>query len=234
MNVVALVIIALGSVVAGLIAAYSWNKLRAVSYSVLAWFVLAVGLAQIPYLQVKGEWQPGDLIGFMIFGILLSIPLTGLFIAWQKSSAFKNFLDAVPTWVLVSTQAYRIVGLAFLFYYFQGALPFEVGFVSGVYDLLVAISAVVLAWLLYHKSVKEKLFVVGWCGFGLLDFALAFTLAGLSFFGLIQLVPEPTAMAMPPLTIISIFQVPLAMFIHVYLITRVLQTPRIPSEFFAK
>ncbi len=234
MNVGALAIIAIGLVVTGLIAAYSWNKLRAVSYLVLAWLVLAVGLAQIPYLQVKGEWQSGDLIGFMFFSILLMIPLAGLFIAWQKSSAFKNFLDAVPTWVLVSTQAYRIVGLAFLFYYFQGALPFEVGFVSGVYDLLVASSAVVIAWLLYHKSIKEKLFVVGWCGFGLLDFAVAFTIVGLSFLGLIQLVPEPTAMAMPPLTIISIFQVPLAIFIHVYLITRVLQTPSIPSVFVTK
>ncbi len=234
MDILQFTILGLGATVTALISMYSWNKLRTVSYLISIWFVLAVALGQVPYFQVIGEWQAGDLIGFAIFGTLLSIPLGALLFAWKKNTAFQNFLETIPTWLLVSTQSYRMVGLAFLIFYLQGVLPFEVGFVTGVFDILVALSAVTVAWLVYHKSTKEKPLVLVWCGFGLLDFALAFTIVGLSFFGLIQLVPEPTAMAMPPLTIISIFQVPLAMFIHIYLINRVLHTPRIPLEYVAK
>ena len=200
---------------------YSWNKLRPLSYLMITWFILFVGLAQIPYFEVAGAWQPGDIMGFAVFGNLLSIPIIILLLAWKKSAAFNNFMDATPTWLLVSTQVYRIVGLVFLIYYFQGKLAFEVGFTSGLMDILVAISAVIVAWLVYHKPSREKSLVLAWSIFGLLDFASAFTITGLSLFGLIQLVPEPSDLGMPPLTIISIFQVPLAIFIHIYLIARV-------------
>jgi|AntRauMFilla1563_2_1112583.scaffolds.fasta_scaffold03923_3 hypothetical protein len=207
--------------VATAIVIYSWNKFRLLSYTMAAWFVLAVGLAQIPYFEVAGSWQPGDLQGFAIFSNLLSVPLIILLVAWKKSTAFRNFLDATPTWILVSTQVYRLVGLVFLIYYLQGKLAFEVGFTSGIMDVLTAISAIIVAWLVYHKPAREKTLVLAWCIFGLVDFASAFTITGLSLFGIIQLVPEPSDLGMPPLTIISIFQVPLAIFIHIYLIARV-------------
>lgn len=60
--------------------------------------------------------------------------------------AFRKFLDATPTWILVSTHVYRIVGVVFFMYYFQGKLTFEVGFTSGFIDILTAISAVIVAW----------------------------------------------------------------------------------------
>jgi hypothetical protein len=46
-------------------------------------------------------------------------------------------------------------------------------------------------------------------------------MVGLSFFGFLEIDPVPTSMAMPPLFLISLFQVPIAMFIHIYLIARI-------------
>jgi hypothetical protein len=211
----------LALIVATAIVIYSWNKFRLLSYTMAVWFVLVVGLAQIPYFEVAGAWQPGDLLGFVGFSNLLSLPVIILLLAWKKSTAFEKFLDATPTWILVITQVYRLVGIVFLIYYFQGKLAFEVGFTSGVMDVLTAISAIIVAWVIYHKPSREKTLVLAWSIFGLADFASAFTITGLSLFGVIQLMPEPSDLGMPPLTIISIFQVPLAIFIHIYLIARV-------------
>ncbi len=208
-------------IIAIVLSIYSWNRYRPFSYALLIWFFVAFGLAQIPYFQDSQTWMEGDWKGFLAFGSLLMIPVFALIVAWSKSQKFKAFLDQIPTWLLISTQAYRFAGIFFLVFYVQDKLPFEIGVVNGLLDVTVATSAIILGILIYYKGNKYNKLVLAWNGLGLLDFASAFTVVGLTFFGLMSVSPAPTPMGLPPLTLISIFQVPIAMFIHVYLIARI-------------
>ncbi|WP_373520839.1 hypothetical protein [Aquiflexum sp.] len=115
----------------------------------------------------------------------------------------------------------RFAGIFFLVFYFKEKLPFEIGVVNGLLDIIVAVTAIILALMVYKTGNKFNKLVLAWYGLGLLDFTSAFTVVGLSFFGLISVSPALTPMGLPPLTLISIFQVPIAMFIHIYLINRI-------------
>jgi hypothetical protein len=221
MNLTLLLVSAMAFLIAITVSAYSWNRYRTFSYVTIIWFLVTLGLAQIPYFQDPISWTDGDWKGFLVFGNLLMVPVILLILVWQKSSKFQAFLHRIPTWLLISTQVYRLAGIFFLFFYFQDKLPLEIGLVNGILDVVVAIGAVIVARVVYQKGAKANSLVLAWNGLGLLDFASAFTMVGVSFFGVMNIFPAPTLMAMPPLTLISIFQVPLAMFIHIYLIARI-------------
>lgn len=221
MDLTLLLVSAMAFLIAIAVSAYSWNRYRLFSYITIIWFLATLGLAQIPYFQDPISWTDGDWKGFLVFGSLLMVPVTLLILAWHKSPKFQAFLNQIPTWLLISTQVYRLAGIFFLIFYFQDKLPLEIGLVNGILDVVVAIGAVIVATVVYQKGVKANSLVLAWNGIGLLDFASAFTMVGVSFFGIVNISPAPTLMAMPPLTLISIFQVPLAMFIHIYLIARI-------------
>ena len=221
MNITLVLVSLMAFIIAVLLSMYSWNRYRPLSYALLAWFFIVFGLAQIPYFQDSQTWIDGDWKGFLAFGSLLIIPVFTLMVAWSKSQKFKVFLDQIPTWLFISTQTYRFAGIFFLVFYFQRKLPFEIGVVNGILDVTVAVTAIILALLIYKKGNNFNKLVLAWNGLGLLDFVSAFTVVGLSFFGLIRISPAPTPMGLPPLTLISIFQVPIAMFIHIYLINRI-------------
>jgi hypothetical protein len=229
MNITLVLVTSMAFLIAILFSIYSWNRYRPVSYALLIWFFIAFGLAQIPYFQNAKTWMEGDWKGFLAFGSLLMLPVLVLVISWLKNQKFKNFLDQIPTWLLISTQAYRFAGIFFLVFYVQDKLPFEIGVVNGLLDVTVATSAIILGLLIYSKGNKYNKLVLAWNGLGLLDFASAFTVVGLTFFDLLTVYPAPTPMGLPPLTLISIFQVPIAMFIHIYLINRVKNTNRITN-----
>lgn len=221
MNLTLLAVTTMAFLIALAAISYSWVRYRPFAYVTIVWFLVALVVAQIPFFQNEQTWMAGDGKGFIAFGTALMVPVVGLLLAWQKSSAFRAFLEEIPTWLLVSTQVYRMAGIFFLLAWLQGTLPWQIGLVNGVLDVAVATGAVLVATLVYKYGKRANAAVLVWCGLGLLDFALAFTVVGLSFLGMISIAPAPASMGMPPLTLISIFQVPLAMFIHIYLIARI-------------
>ncbi|MDF2963216.1 MAG: hypothetical protein K0S39_4951 [Paenibacillus sp.] len=201
-------------------AIYTWNKLRPLSYVLICWFIIGFAISIAPFFSKSGSWSQGDGLGFLLFCTLPIIPVVGLLIAWKKSARFATFLSQTPVWVFVALQVYRIVGVSLIVLYVQKKLPFEIGFINGALDSLVAAGAVILGWLSYKKNRGSIRPLYVWNVVGLLDFVNAFTLFGLSYFSMINLTPAPTLMGMPPLTLLTMFQVPIAMFVHVYLFSR--------------
>jgi hypothetical protein len=121
--------------------------------------------------------------------------------------------------VLIATQIYRIGGVFLILAYTQGSLPWSVGLVSGVLDVIVAITAVLLAQYLAQGNKVPKL-VSAWACLSLLDFAWAILVISASFFGLVSVSPDLSAMGNPPLLIISLFAMPLSIFISVVVFMR--------------
>jgi hypothetical protein len=220
MDILSVLISLLAFTIAAVFSAYAWNRLRAVSYILIAWFVVAFGISQVPFFQSYTSWESGDLLGLTVFSTIMMIPLISLIWAWQKRADFRAFLDKIPTWVLISTQLYRVAGFLLLAGYLQDKLPFEVGFVNGLLDITVAILAIFLAWFAFKNPNKGKGVIIAWNVLGFSDLMIALSTISLSLFGVLSLSPEPAAMGMSPFSLIGLYQVPLALFIHLYLIAR--------------
>ena len=145
MDILSVLISLLAFTIAAVFSVYAWNRLRAVSYILIAWFVVAFGISRVPFFQSYTSWESGDLLGLTVFSTIMMIPLISLIWAWQKRDNFRAFLDNIPTWVLISTQLYRVAGFLLLAGYLQDKLPFEVGLVNGLLDIMVAILAIFFA-----------------------------------------------------------------------------------------
>lgn len=220
MNFNFLLVYSIAFLVAVAFSAYSWNRLRPVSYIIMGWFVVAFGFSRFSYFQSPTDWQEGDLIGLLAFSSLMTIPVICLIVAWQKSPRFKTFLRNIPTWLLVSSQVYRIGGALYLVGAIAGELPMATGLVNGVLDIVVSTSAILLGWLVFKNIAKVKNWILAWSALGLLDIMGGLIIVTFSFFGLVDFTPAPTLMGMAPITMVCIFQVPLAIFIQTYLIHR--------------
>jgi hypothetical protein len=82
------------------------------------------------------------------------------------------------TALLMSLHTFRVAGL-FIFVIYGlsvGVLPATFAYSAGVGDFLIAIAVIPLAYLLIRRVRFSRELAIVWNGFGLLDFALAYTL----------------------------------------------------------
>lgn len=211
----------LGLVAALTIALYCWNRLRIASVILVGWITIALAVGQIPFFRGFPEWQEADFWGFYVFGTFAFAPAGILLIASLRVRRVKEALDKIPTSALVATQAYRFGGAFLIVAYLRGELPAEIGLVSGILDVIVASTAILLALYLRGNESRSPRLVMAWAILALADFAWASTMLSLSFLGGLELTPAPVMMGNPPLLIISLFALPFGIFISIYLILRI-------------
>jgi hypothetical protein len=207
-------------VAALIITAYTWNRYRIASIITLAWATAAIIIGQIPLYAGLPEWQRSDWMGFLIFGTLAFAPAILLWLASQRVPAFAAFLACVPTSALVITQTYRFGGIALIVAYSRDQLPIQLGLVTGVLDVVVATTAIMLAGYLRGDDARAPRLVIAWATLAILDFGWAALLITGSFAGIIPMNPAPVMMGNPPLLIISLFALPLGIFISMVVIAR--------------
>ena len=202
------------------IAAYCWNRFRTASVTILIWFSVALLIGQFVFFPEGNENQIDLLIRFLVFGTLAFGPAALLILFSLRSEKFKSGLEKISTSDLVLTQTYRIGGVFLILAFFRGDLPAEIGLISGFMDVTIAISAIALAIHLRRDGKNARGLVKAWAIFSLLDFGWATSMKFASFFGVLELNPDPAMLGNPPLVIISLFALPLGIFISVYLLVR--------------
>lgn len=211
------------------IALYSWRRSQTVAIVAIVWAIISLFTARIPFFQNLDRWTDGDLLGFIAFGSILTIPVMLFLIALSRSQSFQQFMNDTPSWVLTATQVYRLTGASFLWLYLRDLLPAEVGLVSGVLDIIVGITALPVAWTLSRGFPWSRNLAIAWNFVGMFDLTSSFTVVTLSIFGLLALDPAPTRLGSYPLSIVSVYQVAIAIFIHIYLLRRLIYTE--PTSF---
>ena len=90
-------------------------------------------------------------------------------------------------------------------------------------DITVAVSAVALAFMLRRNTFVSPRVVIAWALFSLLDFSWATIVKFASFFGALELSTSASMLGNPPLSIISLFALPLGIFVSVYVVMRARQ-----------
>lgn len=206
-----------------ILAIYSWQRSKIIAIVILSWAILSLFTAQIPFFQNSDSWTDRDAIGYYAFNAMFLIPVIVLLVLAWRSTTFKSFMSETPTWVLTATQLYRLSGSSLIFLYLQGVIPVEIGLPNGIMDILIGLTALPLAWVLYRGYVWGRNTAIIWNVIGLLDFIIAATVISLSFEGLITVSPVPVRMGLYPLSLITIYQVAIAAFIHIYLLQRLLR-----------
>lgn len=204
------------------VATSSWPRMRLFSIAVMAWCAAAWALSLRGFFQDAGRWNAADVPGFLLFGTLMTLPLVAIALGWYRSRVFRGFLEATPLPTLIGSQAYRLAGIVFLWMYAEGLMPPQIGIVAGCADAFVGITALPLAWAVSKHIGGVRRLAIGWNLFGIADFLISVSMVSLSFIGVLALQPAPVRIGLHPLALISLFQLPLSIAIHLLALRRLM------------
>jgi hypothetical protein len=191
----------------------------------VAWFLVAVWLARTGLFRAVVD---GPLLPTIIYGINVPI-LIGIAVV-LSSRAFGRVLAAVPQHWLIGIQVYRTLGVIFLVLHANGLLPGVFAIPAGYGDILVGLTAAVVAYLYARKGLAARRAVVGWNVLGIVDLLVAVTLGFLSSPGRLQILSldAPSEMiGAYPLVMIPVFAVPLSILLHVCSLTKLSREARL-------
>ena len=153
-------------------------------------------------------------IAFAVFGVL---SFAAVFGGLALSDAWRRTVAAVPVERLVAIQAFRVLGFIFLALWAIGTLPARFALPAGLGDVVVALTAPLVALGLARRASGSRALALAWNTFGLLDLVAAI---GLGTGLLVRLLAPGTpvepaaAMTMFPLVLVPTFGVPLAVSLH--------------------
>lgn len=197
------------------------------SSAVLAgWFVIVAILAATRALHDEhGIGSPG-------VGLAVALPMALMWLALMRVPSLRQGLDQFPLAMLVAVHAVRVLGANFLLLQASHRLPAPFAPVAGWGDIVAGISAIPVAWLVFHQGRGWRTMLIAWNLFGLADLVAAVTLGVLSSPGpLRRIFAEPGAgiMSTLPWLLIPGFLVPLLATIHLAIFYRLANPASVPQ-----
>jgi hypothetical protein len=156
---------------------------------------------------------PFPLLPFAIFlPVIIGTPIVLL------SKRMAQVLDAMPASWLIALQVYRVLGSAFLIGWARGLVPGIFALPAGIGDVMTGLLAVPVAISLATGTLDARKAAVVWNVFGLLDFAIAVSIALMIAPGPLQVIvpsiPNATS-GIYPTAMIPAFAVPSSILLHV-------------------
>jgi hypothetical protein len=156
---------------------------------------------------------PFPLLPFAIFlPVIIGAPIVLL------SKRMAQVLDAMPASWLIALQVYRVLGSAFLIGWARGLVPGIFALPAGIGDVMTGLLAVPVAISLATGTLDARKAAVAWNVFGLLDFAIAVSIALMIAPGPLQVIvpsiPNATS-GIYPTAMIPAFAVPSSILLHV-------------------
>jgi len=201
---------------------HSRSPLRASLVVLAVWFVaaLSAGLAGLfaPRAQVR---PPVEL------GVATLAPVLAFLVALATAPAIRRFVRSLSLKALTLAQSWRIAGAVFLALWANGQLPAEFALPAGLGDVLVGITAPLVAFGVVPRLPVRLPLYAAWTAFGVLDLIVAVAL-GILHSGTVGGPTGPITTAVigtVPLSLIPTFFVPLTMILHIAAAYRVLARP---------
>src|SRR3989344_4454144 len=182
-----------------------------VAFVLLAWFY---GVFAFNALIV-----PGIAIGFIVLFVTLKMV--------YSSEKIRAVVDLMPVHWLIAIQFYRIVGYSFFDLYERGLLPATFALSSGWGDIIVGVTAPIVALAWYLKLSFARKLAIAWSVVGIVDLMVAISMGILSYPDPVQVLgttPSTALMALFPMAVIPLFAVPLALLLHFFTLRLVVKT----------
>ena len=175
--------------------------------TVWAFFATAVGAAGTRILRDSRALPP-----------LLVLPAVALVVLLARSRVGARLASAIPAYVLIGLASYRLGVEVFLHQLSRaGVVPRMLTYEGANFDLIIGLSAPVVAWLLYTGRIGPRL-AIGWSVFGmamLLNVVVRSILTAPGPLHLLTSEVENRAVTTFPYTYIPGLLAPLAMALHV-------------------
>ncbi|MBI5946441.1 MAG: hypothetical protein HY864_18925 [Chloroflexi bacterium] len=191
---------------------------RKVSSSIWVGIFLAGWLATAMILGAQGFFLPNP--EQQVPSIAYSaIPLVIGYLFLFASKSFQENVDSIPPHWIIGVQLYRILGIDFLILYFQHQIPGEFALPAGIGDMLIGITAPLVAYLYFRRHPSARTAAIIWNIAGIFDLTLAVTLGVLSSPGPLQLlaIQSPNELITAyPLVLVPVFAVPLSILLHLF------------------
>ncbi len=165
-----------------------------------SWLILSEGLAKLQVApRIKARWRWGAAIVLSIWllarlvpaatqssvapaAVNIAFPVVALLIgimALLLSPVLRQSIRAVPTTWMSAIHAIRIGGYLFLALADMKLLPAEFAVPAGYGDMVVALLALGIVYLLVRGKTYTRPLMIAWNLLGLLDFAVALTTGGI-------------------------------------------------------
>jgi hypothetical protein len=183
-----------------------------------AWFVLVLAIGATGALSPAGGGAPA-------LGLTVALPIAALVSAYFALPSVRNAMAATPLPALIGLHAIRVLGFTFIVLYAEGRLPAPFAPSAGWGDVFMGVTALPLAWAVTRFGARVRPLVILWNALGVVDLVVALTLGPLSAPGPLQVFvgpPDSSPMTTLPWLIIPGFLVPILMFIHIVIFTRLL------------
>lgn len=185
---------------------------RVVLFICLSWFVAVLATALTGGFDAPAGERP---LG-ILFAVLM--PVLVFAVAYSGSELFKQWVLSLDMRQLILLHSWRMVGMGFVFLYFQNQLPALFALPAGLGDAVAAMGALFLGIALFQRAAavsRKRIFL--WNTFGLIDFVIAVSMGVLTrvdevlyFSGQ----PGSEIMGAFPLALIPGFAVPFYVITH--------------------
>ncbi len=155
------------------------------------------------------------------------------------SPSVRRAVDAASLPGLVGVQVYRVLGVLFLILLSLGQLPGYFAQPAGWGDILVGVTAPLVALALARRAAGARTLAIAWNTVGILDLVVAVgmgtgVLAPYLAPDLGSRVPAAAAMGVFPLILVPTFAVPLSVILHVLALRRLRQERRAEARLVAR
>ena len=199
------------------------------------WLGLAFALAPPP-ASVAGR-DPFSLTPLIpIFALgSFAVALAGVLL----SPSLRRAVDEASLPGLVGVQVYRVLGVLFLILLSLGQLPGYFAQPAGWGDILVGVTAPLVAFALARRASGARTLAIAWNTVGILDLVVAVgmgtgVLAPYLAPDLGARVPAAAAMGVFPLILVPTFAVPLSVILHVLALRRLWHERRAEARLVAR
>lgn len=178
---------------------------------IAGWFLIALFVGETEVLS----FLPGAAIPIAVFGLS-----AGLLAAYWLAIPFRRCLEGFDLRALILPHLVRFVGIYFLVLHARGLLPRQFALPAGWGDIVIALSAVAL--LVIPGAWKNRMALLTWNIAGLIDILFVVKTAAA-----IVLVGRDSMAVMThlPLSFLPTMIVPLIIFTHVVMLSRLTGRP---------
>ena len=177
------------------------------------WLVLAFWLA------ASGASRGSNTEALPIAALAMALTISvGLGIVATSETA-RGILAATPPHLLIGVQVYRIIGAIFLVLFALGRAPGVFALPAGWGDVLVGVSAPIVAWLYRSDAARWRGLAILWNIIGITDLVVAVTMGVLTSPGPLQRLafdPPNVLITSFPLVLIPAVLVPASILLHLF------------------
>jgi hypothetical protein len=168
---------------------------------VAAWFVVVLAASAAGVFNQPPGTPP------VAIGLAAAVPALVVIGLLVVSERFRWWVRDLDLQFLTLLQTWRVAGVAFLALFAQGELPARFAVPAGLGDVIVGLTAPLVALYVVGGGRRARRVYVGWTVFGIADLVAAVALGVTTGAGM-----EPVAVL--PLSLIPAFGVPLTLALH--------------------